>query len=100
MGCCSSSTAVRVIATECRNHKTEELEGNIVIIIIILTININKDDDESPNSTVYIERILHITADIHETYRSRSAFGETEGKRDEVFFAFNIIAMVVVTAIG
>ena len=49
---------------------------------------------------MYIERILHITADIHETYRSRSAFGETDGKRDEVFFAFNIIAMVVVTANG
>ena len=90
MGCCSSSTAVRVIATECRNHKTEELEGNIVIIIIILTININKDGDESPNSTVYIERILHITADIHETYRNhrKSAFGEIDGdEQDEVIFA-------------
>ena len=38
MGCCSSSTAVRVVATECRSHKAEEQDGIIIIVIIIIVI--------------------------------------------------------------
>ena len=95
MGCCSSSTAVKVVATEWRKKDVlEELDGIIIIIMVIIMnaiINITtifKDEEES-NSTVCIERILHITADIHETYhRSKSSFGESDVNKDEVFIIY------------
>ena len=103
MGCCSSSTAVKVVATEWKKKDVlEELDGIIIndITIIIMVIIINaiiniiittvKDEEES-NSTVCIERILHITADIHETYhRSKSSFGESDVNKDEVLISSSL----------
>ena len=102
MGCCSSSTAVKVVATEWKKKDVlEELDGiiinDITIIITVIIINaiINikttvKDEEES-NSTVCIERILHITADIHETYhRSKSSFGESDVNKDEVLISSSL----------
>ena len=102
MGCCSSSTAVKVVATEWKKKDVlEELDGiiinDITIIIMVIIINaiiniitIVKDEEES-NSTVCIERILHITADIHETYhRSKSSFGESDVNKDEVLISSSL----------
>ena len=102
MGCCSSSTAVKVVATEWKKKDVlEELDGiiinditiDIMVIIINVIINITtifKDEEES-NSTVCIERILHITADIHETYhRSKSSFGESDVNKDEVLISSSL----------
>ena len=97
MGCCSSSTAVKVVATEWKKKDVlEELDGiTIIIMVIIINTIINitttfKDEEES-NSTVCIERILHITADIHETYhRSKSSFGESDVNKDEVLISSSL----------
>ena len=102
MGCCSSSTAVKVVATEWKKKDVlEELDGIIInditidIMVIIINVIINiittvKDEEES-NSTVCIERILHITADIHETYhRSKSSFGESDVNKDEVLISSSL----------
>ena len=102
MGCCSSSTAVKVVATEWKKKDVlEELDGifitditiDIMVIIINVIINIinTVKDEEESNSTVCIERILHITADIHETYhRSKSSFGESDVNKDEVLISSSL----------